>query len=158
MFRNNITKASKLESQKDKDKDNTDNTNTFIYFFYRRSIYKYGGVFLLSTCYIIISTCQKIMSTCVLSKILKGLCCLTPFSIIFQLYRSGQFYWRWKLEYLEKNSTDLSQVTDKYYHIMLYRIHVPWAGFELTTLVVIGTDGIGSFKSNYHPIIRQPLR
>ena len=26
----------------------------------------------------------------------------------------------------------------------------PWAGFELTTLVVIGTDCIGSCKSNYH--------
>ena len=25
-----------------------------------------------------------------------------------------------------------------------------WAGFELTTLMVIGTDYIGSFKSNYH--------
>jgi hypothetical protein len=25
-----------------------------------------------------------------------------------------------------------------------------WAGFELTTLVVIGTDCIGSFKSKYH--------
>ena len=28
----------------------------------------------------------------------------------------------------------------------------PWAGFELTTLVVIGTDCIGSCKSNYHMI------
>ena len=28
----------------------------------------------------------------------------------------------------------------------------PWAGFELTTLVVIGTDCIGSYKSNYHTI------
>ena len=28
----------------------------------------------------------------------------------------------------------------------------PWAGFELTTLVVIGTDCIGSCKSNYHTI------
>jgi hypothetical protein len=26
----------------------------------------------------------------------------------------------------------------------------PWRGFELTTLVVIGTDCIGSYKSNYH--------
>jgi hypothetical protein len=30
----------------------------------------------------------------------------------------------------------------------------PWAGFELTTLVVIRTDCIGSYKSNYHAISR----
>jgi hypothetical protein len=28
----------------------------------------------------------------------------------------------------------------------------PWAVFELTTLVVIGTDCISNFKSNYHKI------
>ena len=30
---------------------------------------------------------------------------------------------------------------------MLYRVHLAWVGFELTTLVVIGTDCIGSYKS-----------
>jgi hypothetical protein len=29
---------------------------------------------------------------------------------------------------------------------------LPWTGFELTTLVVIGTDCTGSCKSNYHTI------
>jgi hypothetical protein len=37
-------------------------------------------------------------------------------------------------------------------HIMLYWVHLAWAGFELATLVVIGTDCIGSFKYNYHTI------
>ena len=44
--------------------------------------------------------------------------------------------------------TDLSQVTDKLYHIKLYTS--PWSRFEITTSVVIGTDCIGSCKSNYH--------
>ena len=38
-------------------------------------------------------------------------------------------------------------------HIMLYRVNLARAGFELTTCVVIGTDWIDSCKSNYHTIM-----
>jgi hypothetical protein len=38
-------------------------------------------------------------------------------------------------------------------HILLYRVHPTWVIFELTTLVVIGSNCICSCKSNYHKIM-----
>jgi hypothetical protein len=61
---------------------------------------------------------------------------------------SGQFYW-WRKSEDQEKTTDLSQATDELYHIMLCTSL--WLGFELTS-VVIGTDCIGSCKSNYHSI------
>jgi hypothetical protein len=69
---------------------------------------------------------------------------LTAFSTIFQLYLGSQFYWWRKPEYQEK-TTDLTNF------ITLY---TPRLSNELKlTLVVIGTDCIGSYNTNYHTIM-----
>ena len=73
--------------------------------------------------------------------------CLTPLPTTFQLNRGGQFYW-WRIFEFPEKSNDLSQVTDKLYHKILYRVHLVWAGFKHT----IGTDCTSSCKFKYHTI------
>ena len=68
---------------------------------------------------------------------------LASLSAIFQLYRVIS---------CSVKTLHMPQVTDKLYHIILYIAHLACAGFKRTTLVVIGTDCIGSCKSKYHTI------
>jgi hypothetical protein len=77
--------------------------------------------------------------------------CLAPFNATYIVAVS--FYWRRKPEDPDK-TTDLSQITDKFYHIMLYTS--PWSRFELRTSVVIGIDCIVVYPSIIRARPRRP--
>ena len=68
--------------------------------------------------------------------------------------KSNSFLLPWS-SLLKGKTTDQSQVTDKLYHIMLYRLTSPLATFELTMFVIalVVTDCICSCR----PRPRRPL-
>ena len=94
--------------------------------------------------------CQHVKFMQLYSNFRGGGMVLTSLSTIFKLYRGCQFYWWRKTDYPEK-TTDLPYVTDKLYHVVV--LLALSGSVECTTSVVIGTDCIGSCKSNYHMIM-----
>ena len=100
-------------------------------------------LFFLCICFF----CEILILWQKLSKRVMGLWYLMQLSTIFQLYHVLLV----EETVVPGEIIDMSQVTDKLYHIMLYTS--PWSRFELTTSVVMGTDCIGICKTNYHTIM-----
>jgi hypothetical protein len=85
-----------------------------------------------------------------------GLWCLMPLSVI--LWRSVLLVEETKSS--QRNPLTCRKSLTNLYHIMLYRVHLAWAVFELTMLVVICSCKLvictyctGSCISNYHMIM-----
>ena len=74
--------------------------------------------------------------------------CLTPLSTIFQLYRESVLL----VEDTGEPGENHRPVASHWQTLSHNVVHSPWSRLELTTSVVMGTDCIGSCKSNYHTI------
>jgi len=61
--------------------------------------------------------------------------------------------WRSVLLMYSENTTDLPQVTDKLYHIMLYWVRITLSRIRTRKLGGDSTDYAGSCKSNYHKVM-----
>jgi hypothetical protein len=57
---------------------------------------------------------------------------------------------KWHYDNNRRNPPTCCKSMTNCYHIMLHRLYMTWAGFELTTLVVVGIDCIVCHISNYH--------
>ena len=73
-----------------------------------------------------------------------GLWCLKPLSTILRL--------SWQSVLLVKVTGENHRLVASLWQTFSHNVVSPWTGFELTSLVVIGTDCTGSCKSNYHAI------
>ena len=78
-----------------------------------------------------------------------GFWCLTSLSTAFQLYRGDQLYWCSKLEYPEKNPPTCHKSLTNFFTSSTPR-HERGSNYNISG--EIGTDWIGSYKSNYHII------